>query len=117
MAESSSKKMSTVRLKTCPESKHIFNQNPIFVFQRLISTTIPGMCNAREVVGEKIKRHMSTRHLFDKEKDLSMRNLVEKGKVLSTRHLVDEQKDLSIMRDHVEEEKEMIKRRKQLILV
>ena len=67
---------------------------PIFkpktIFQRLISTAVAGMCNAAR---EKIKRHMSTTHLVDKER------------VLSMRHLMDEQKDFS-MSDHVEEEKE-----------
>ena len=35
------------------------------------------MCNATEVVGEKIKRHLSTRHRVDKQKDLSMSHHVE----------------------------------------
>ena len=62
------------------------------------------MCNAREVVGEKIKRHMSTRNLVDKEK------------VLSMRHLVDEQKDMS-MCHHVEEQKEddKVERRRRVV--
>ena len=38
------------------------------------------MCNATEVVGEKIKRHLSTRHRVDKQKDLSMSHLVEEQK-------------------------------------
>ena len=38
------------------------------------------MCNATEVVGEKIKRHLSTRHRVDKQKDLSMSHLMEEQK-------------------------------------